>query len=101
MKLEGYDCSDEMLEKLSSLMHEHINFVGKYSFKYDQTLNDGRIRPLFVVRMFQMIFLIRYIEKIRNAVKSTFLVFLNIHYRYFLYGCSVTPNLSSKLRIAL
>lgn len=46
MKLEGYDCSDEMIEKLSPLMHEHINFVGKYSFKYDPTLNDGRMRPL-------------------------------------------------------
>lgn len=46
MKLEGFDCSDEMLEKLSPLMHEHINFVGKYSFKYDPTLNDGRMRPL-------------------------------------------------------
>ena len=77
MKLEGYDCSDEMLEKLSPLMHEHINFVGKYSFKYDQTLNDGRIRPLFVVRMFQMIFLIRYIE----LEKSEML--LNQHFWFF------------------
>lgn len=46
MKVEGYDCSDEMLEKLSPLMHEYINFVRKYSFKYDPTLNDGSMRPL-------------------------------------------------------
>lgn len=46
MKLEGYDCSDEMLEKLSPLMHEHVNFFGKYSLKYDPTLNDGHTRPL-------------------------------------------------------
>jgi len=46
MKVEGYDCTDEMIEKLSPLMHEHINFVGKYSFKYDPALNDGSMRPL-------------------------------------------------------
>ena len=46
MKKEGYDCSEEMLRKQSPLISDHINFVGKYTFKYEQELSDGKLRPL-------------------------------------------------------
>ena len=46
MKVEGYDCSEELIGKLSPLLFEHINFVGKYSFQYNQGLEDGSLRPL-------------------------------------------------------
>lgn len=46
MELEGYDCSEEMISKLSPLLFEHINFVGKYTFQYNQFLNDGSLRAL-------------------------------------------------------
>ena len=46
MKTEGYDCSEELICKLSPLLFEHINFVGKYSFQYNQDLEDGSLRPL-------------------------------------------------------
>ena len=28
------------------LLFEHINFVGKYTFQYNQGLEDGTLRPL-------------------------------------------------------
>lgn len=46
MELEGYECSEEMISKLSPLLFEHINFVGKYTFQYNQFLNDGSLRSL-------------------------------------------------------
>ena len=46
MKKEGYDCSEEMLRKQSPLISDHINFVGKYTFKYEQELSYGKLRPL-------------------------------------------------------
>lgn len=32
MCVEGFNCSEEKIYKLSPLLFEHINFVGKYSF---------------------------------------------------------------------
>ncbi len=46
MRVEGFDCSEEKINKLSSLLFEHINFVGKYSFRYDPSLKNGQLRPL-------------------------------------------------------
>ena len=46
MKKEGYDYSKELISKLSPLLFEHINFVGKYTFQYNQGLEDGTLRPL-------------------------------------------------------
>src|SRR5690625_1156078 len=46
MKQEGYDCSEELLGKLSPLLFEHITFVGKYTFQYNPVLKDGSLRPL-------------------------------------------------------
>lgn len=46
MQSEGFDCSDDMIGKLSPLMFEHINFVGKYTFQYNEALENGHLRPL-------------------------------------------------------
>ena len=46
MKQEGYDCSEELIGKLSPLLFEHITFVGKYTFQYNPGLKDGSLRPL-------------------------------------------------------
>ena len=46
MRVEGFDCSEEKINKLSPLLFEHINFVGKYSFRYDLSLENGHLRPL-------------------------------------------------------
>lgn len=46
MAREGYDCSEEMIRRQSPLIHEHINFVGKYTFRYEEGLSEGELRPL-------------------------------------------------------
>lgn len=46
MKTEGFDCSEEMMRKQSPLISDHINFVGKYSFRYEKELSNGILRPL-------------------------------------------------------
>lgn len=46
MKTEGFDCSEEMIRKQSPLISDHINFVGKYSFRYEKELSNGTLRPL-------------------------------------------------------
>lgn len=46
MKTEGFDCSEEMIRKQSPLISDHINFVGKYSFRYEKELSNGILCPL-------------------------------------------------------
>ncbi|EHM3140222.1 Tn3 family transposase [Enterococcus faecalis] len=46
MKAEGYDCSEEVIRKQSPLISDHINFVGKYTFRYEDGLSNGELRPL-------------------------------------------------------
>lgn len=46
MRVEGFDCSEDMIRKQSPLIHEHINFVGKYIFRYEKELSKGTLRPL-------------------------------------------------------
>ena len=46
MRVEGIDCSEDMIRKQSPLIHEHINFVGKYTFCYEKELSNGTLRPL-------------------------------------------------------
>lgn len=46
MEAEGFDCSEEMIGKQSPLISEHINFVGKYNFRYEKELSNGILRPL-------------------------------------------------------
>lgn len=47
-KMEGFDCSEEMIRKQSPLISDHINFVGKYTFRYEDELSNGKLRPLNV-----------------------------------------------------
>nr|WP_255377378.1 transposase [Listeria sp. ILCC797] len=46
MKEAGFDCSEDMSQKLSPLLSEHINFVGKYTFCYHEKQKDGSFRSL-------------------------------------------------------
>ncbi len=46
MRVGGFDFSKEKINKLSPLLFEHINFVGKYSFRYDPSLKNGQLRSL-------------------------------------------------------
>lgn len=48
MKMEGFDCSEETIRKQSPLISDHINFIGKYTFKYEDKLSNGKLRPLNV-----------------------------------------------------
>ncbi|HFJ5769483.1 TPA: Tn3 family transposase, partial [Enterococcus faecium] len=48
MKAEGFDCSEEMIRRQSPLISDHINFVGKYTFRYEAELSNGKLRPLNV-----------------------------------------------------
>ena len=48
MKAEGFDCSEEMIRRQSPLISDHINFVGKYTFRYEDELSNGKLRPLNV-----------------------------------------------------
>lgn len=46
MEAEIFDCSEEMIGKQSPLISEHINFFGKYNFRYEKELSNGILRPL-------------------------------------------------------
>lgn len=46
--MEGFDCSEETIRKQSPLISVHISFVGKYTFKYEDKLSNGKLRPLHV-----------------------------------------------------
>lgn len=48
MKAEGFDSSEEMIRRQSPLISDHINFVGKYTFRYEDELSNGKLRPLNV-----------------------------------------------------
>jgi TnpA family transposase len=42
----GYPVKDEDVSRLSPLMHEHINMLGRYSFFVPETVANGNLRPL-------------------------------------------------------
>lgn len=48
MKTERFDCSEEVIRKQSPLISENINFFGKYTFRYEDELFNGKLRPLNV-----------------------------------------------------
>jgi hypothetical protein len=41
----GFDVRDEDVERLSPLVSEHINFVGKYHFSLPEEVQRGELRP--------------------------------------------------------
>lgn len=46
LRREGYPVRDEDVSRLSPLMHEHINMLGRYSFFVPEAVANGELRPL-------------------------------------------------------
>jgi hypothetical protein len=46
LREEGYPVSDEDVRRLSPLLHEHINMLGRYSFLMSEAIAKGALRPL-------------------------------------------------------
>ena len=43
---QGDEINPEDMARLSPLIHEHINFLGRYSFFVDDSVIGGELRPL-------------------------------------------------------
>jgi Tn3 transposase DDE domain-containing protein len=46
LRAEGYSVRDEQVARLSPLIHEHINMLGRYSFVVPEPVVRGELRPL-------------------------------------------------------
>jgi len=46
LRAEGYAMRDEDIARLSPLLHEHINMLGRYSFAVPEAGARGELRPL-------------------------------------------------------
>jgi TnpA family transposase len=46
LRAEGYSVQDEDVVRLSPLIHEHINMLGRYSFVVPESVVRGELRPL-------------------------------------------------------
>ena len=46
LRAEGYSVRDEDVARLSPLIHEHINMLGRYSFVVPEPVVRGELRPL-------------------------------------------------------
>lgn len=46
LRAEGYPVNDEDVARLSPLLHEHINMLGRYSFSVPEAVAKGELRPL-------------------------------------------------------
>jgi hypothetical protein len=46
LRPEGYPVKDEDVHRLSPLLHEHINMLGRYSFLMSDAVAKGELRPL-------------------------------------------------------
>jgi hypothetical protein len=46
LRLEGHLIKDEDIARLSPLVHEHINMLGRYSFAVPESVIKGNLRPL-------------------------------------------------------
>ena len=46
LRLEGHPVRDEDVSRLSPLVHEHINMLGRYSFAVPESVIKGNLRPL-------------------------------------------------------
>ena len=46
LRSEGYPVADEDVMRLSPLLHEHINMLGRYSFSVPEAVTKGELRPL-------------------------------------------------------
>jgi TnpA family transposase len=46
LRCEGYPVRDEDVARLSPLIHEHINMLGRYLFAVPDVVTRGELRPL-------------------------------------------------------
>ncbi len=46
LRADGYTVKDEDVARLSPLLHEHINMLGRYSFSVPDAVAKGELRPL-------------------------------------------------------
>ncbi|PYD85186.1 Tn3 family transposase [Pseudomonas syringae pv. pisi] len=46
LRADGFEVSDEDVARLSPLLHEHINMLGRYSFSVPDAVAKGELRPL-------------------------------------------------------
>ena len=46
LRQEGYPVRDENVARLSPLLFEHINLLGRYSFTVPEAVIRGELRPL-------------------------------------------------------
>ena len=46
LRTDGYLVKDEDVARLSPLLHEHINMLGRYSFSVPEAVAKGELRPL-------------------------------------------------------
>lgn len=46
LRSEGYPVGEADVARLSPLVHEHINMLGRYSFAMPETVARGELRPL-------------------------------------------------------
>ena len=46
LRLEGHQIYEADVARLSPLIHDHINMLGRYSFAMPETVARGELRPL-------------------------------------------------------
>lgn len=46
LRIEGIEVKEEDVKRLSPLGHEHINFLGRYSFTLPEAIANGQLRQL-------------------------------------------------------
>ena len=46
LRAEGYPVNDADVARLSPLLHEHVNMLGRYSFSVPDAVAKGGLRPL-------------------------------------------------------
>ena len=46
LRADGYTVKNEDVARLSPLLHEHINMLGRYSFSVPEAVAKGELRPL-------------------------------------------------------
>ena len=46
LRQDGFDVRDEDVARLSPLVHEHINMLGRYAFTLPEPVIRGELRPL-------------------------------------------------------
>jgi TnpA family transposase len=46
LRADGFEVRDDVVARLSPLLHEHINMLGRYSFSVPDAVAKGELRPL-------------------------------------------------------